>query len=63
MIQTVKGFSIVNETEIDVLFLFLFSEIPLLYNPVNVGNLIQIYPISFYSFSKHSLGIWKFLVQ
>ena len=60
MIHTVKGFSIVDSTKID----FFFPEIPLfLYIPMNVGNLIQIDPISSYSFSKHSLDIWKFLVQ
>ena len=55
MIPTVKGFSIVDETEIDV-----FLEFPcFLYKPVNVGNLIS----SSSSFSKPSLDIWKFLVR
>ena len=37
MIHTVKGFSKVNETEVDVLL-----EFPsFLYDPVNVGNLIS----------------------
>ena len=55
LIQTVKGFSVVNETEIDV-----FLKFPcLLYNPVNVGNLIS----SSYSISKLGLDIWKFLVH
>ena len=55
MIHTVKGFSIVNETEIDV-----FLKFPcFLYNPANVGNLIS----SSSSFSKPSLDIWKFLVH
>ena len=54
MIHTVKGFSLVNETEMDV-----FLKFPrLLYNPANVGNLIS----SSSSFSKPSLDIWKFLV-
>ena len=54
MIPTVKGFSIVNETEIDV-----FLKFPcFLYNPANVGNLIS----SSSSFSKLILHIWKFLV-
>ena len=44
MIHTVKGFSVVNETEIDV-----FLKFPcFLYNPANVGNLIS----SSSSFSK-----------
>ena len=47
-----KGFSVVNETEIDV---FLKSPC-FLYNSANVGNLIS-------SFSKPSLDIWKFLVH
>ena len=54
VIHTVKGFSIVNETEVDD-----FLEVPcFLYDPVNVGNLIS----SFSSFSEPSLDIWKFLV-
>ena len=55
MIHTVKGFSTVNKIEVDVLL-----EFPcLLYDPTNVGNLIS----DFYSFSKPSLDIWKFLVH
>ena len=55
MIHTVKGFSIVDETERDV-----FLKFPcFLYNPANVGNLIS----SSSSFSKSSLDIWKFLVH
>ena len=55
MIHTVKGFSIVDETEVDV-----FLEFPcFLYNPVNVGNLIS----RSSPFSKPSLDIWKFLVH
>ena len=54
MIHTVKGFSIVNETERDV-----FLKFPcFLYNPANVGNLI-----CSSSFSKLSLDIYKFLVH
>ena len=54
-INTVKGFSIVDETEIDV-----FLKFPcFLYNPVYVGNLIS----SPSSFSKPSLEIWNFLVH
>ena len=37
VIHTVKGFSIVNEAEVDV-----FLELPhILYDPINVGNLIS----------------------
>ena len=54
MIHTVRGFNVVNEREINV---FLKSSC-FLYNPANVGNLTS----SPSSFSKHSLGIWKFLV-
>ena len=54
MICIVKGFSIVNETEVDV-----FLEFPcFLYDLANVGNLI--YGSS--SFSKPNLFIWKFLI-
>ena len=52
MIHTVKGFSVVDETSVDV-----FYGIPLLYDPASVGNLI--YGSS--AFSKPSLDIWKFL--
>ena len=55
MIHTVKGFSIVNETEIDV-----FLEFPCFFSyPVNVGNLIS----GAFSFSKPRLDFWKFLVN
>ena len=54
MNHTVKGFSIVNETERDV-----FLKFPcFLYNPANVGNLI-----CSSSFSKPILDIWKFMVH
>ena len=58
VIQTVKGFGIVNKAEIDV-----FLELPCFFNdPVDVGNLIF---ASFGSsaFSKSSLNIWKFMVH
>ena len=55
MIYTVKGFSIVNEAEVDV-FLELSS---FFYNPTDVGNLIS----DSSAFSKSSLNIWKFTVQ
>ena len=54
MIHTVKGFGVVDETEVDV-----FLELPsFLYDPVNGGNLIS----GSSSFSKPSLDIWNFLV-
>ena len=54
MIHKDKGFSIVDETDVDI-----FLEFPsFLYDPANVGNLIS----GSFSFSKPSLDIWKFLV-
>ena len=55
MIHTVKGFSVVNETEVDVFLEFLCF----LYDPANVGNFIS----GSSAFSKPSLDIWKFLVH
>ena len=52
MIQIVKGFSLVNETEVDVFLEFSSS----FDDPVDVGNLIS----GFSAFSKTSLNIWKF---
>ena len=55
VIHVVKGFSIVNEAEVDVL-----PEFPcFLYDPVDVGNLIS----GSSAFSKSSLNIWKFSVH
>ena len=55
MIHTVKGFGVVDETEVDV-----FLEFPcFLYDPANVGNLIS----GSSAFSKSSLYIWKFSVH
>ena len=55
VIHTLKGFSIVNETEVDV-----FLEFPcFFYNPMDVGNLIS----GSSAFSKASLYTWKFLIQ
>ena len=54
VIHTVKGFSIVNEQEVDVFLEFSCS----FYDPTDVGNLIS----GSSSFSKSSLNIWKFLV-
>ena len=51
----VKGFSIVNEAEVDV-----FLEFSCFFNdPVDVGYLIS----SSSAFSKFSLSIWKLLVH
>ena len=55
VIHTVKGFSIVNEAEVDV---FLESTC-FFYDPTDVGNLIS----GSSAFSKTSLNIWKFTVQ
>ena len=55
VIHTVKGFSLVNEAEVDV-----FLEYScFFYDPKDVGNLI--YGSS--AFSKSSLNVWKFLVH
>ena len=55
MIHTVKGFGIVNKTEIDIfLELFCFFD-----DPVDAGNLIS----ASSAFSKTSLNIWKFTVH
>ena len=54
VIHTVKGFDIVNKTEIDV-----FLEVSYYFDdPVDVGNLIS----GSSAFSKTSLNIWKFTV-
>ena len=55
MIYTVKGFSIVNETEVDVFLEFSCF----LYDLTDIGNLIS----DSSAFSKPSLYIWKFLIQ
>ena len=55
MIHIVKGFSIVNEAEVDI-FLEFSS---FFYDPVDVGNLIS----GFSAISKFSLNIWKFTVH
>ena len=55
VIHTVKGFGIVNKTEIDVfLELFFFFD-----DSTDVGNLI----FDSSTFSKTSLNIWKFTVH
>ena len=55
VIHTVKGFSVVNEAEVNV-FLELYC---FLYDPKDVGNLISGSSV----FSKFSLNIWKFSVH
>ena len=55
VIHTVTGFSIVNETEVDVFLEFSCF----FYDPTDVGNLISGSSV----FSKYSLYIWKFSVH
>ena len=55
MIHTVKDFSVVNKTEVDVLL----ELTCLFYDPTDVGNLIS----GSSAFSKSSVNIWKFLVH
>ena len=53
VIHTVKGFSLVNKTEVDV-----FLELSwFFYDPMDVGSLIS----GSSAFSKFSLNIWRFL--
>ena len=55
VIHIVKGFSTINEKEVDV-----FLEYPcFLYDTANVGNLLS----GSSAFSKPSLDIWKFLLH
>ena len=55
VIDTVKGFGIVNKAEIDV-----FLELSCFYDdPADVGNLIS----GSSAFSETSLNIWKFTVH
>ena len=55
MIHTIKGFSLVNEAEVDV-----FLELScFFYDPVGVGNLIS----GSSAFTKSSLNMWKFTVH
>ena len=52
VIDTAKGFSVVNEVELDV-----FLELScFFYDPTYVGNLVS----GSFAFSKSSLNIWKF---
>ena len=55
VIDTVKGFSVVNEAEVDFfLELSCFS-----YDPVDVGNLIP----GSSAFSKPNLNMWRILIH
>ena len=54
MIHTVKGFGVVNKTEVDVFLKLAFFDVP-----TDVGNLIS----GSSAFSKFSLNIWKFTVH
>ena len=55
VIHTVKGFSVVNEAEVDV-----FLEVSCFsYKSMDVGNLMS----GFCAFSKPTLYMWKFLVH
>ena len=55
VIHTVKGFSVVNEAEVDA-----FLELSCFFcDPTDVGNLIS----GSSAFSKSSLNIWKFMVH
>ena len=55
MIHILKGFSTVNEAEVDV-----FVELSWFFDdPADVGNLIS----GSSAFSKSSLNIWKFMVH
>ena len=55
VIHTVKGFGIVNKTELGVFLEFSCF----LDDPADVGNLIS----GSSAFSKYSLNIWKFMVH
>ena len=55
VMHIVKGFGIVNKTEVDV-----FLELScFFYDPMDVGNLIS----GSFAFLKSSLNIWKFTVD
>ena len=55
MIHIVKGFSAINETEVDVFLELSFF----FYDPTDVGNLI----FGSSAFSKSSLYMWNFSIQ
>ena len=59
VVHIVKGFSVVNEGEVDV-----FLEFSCFFNdPVDAGNFISNLISGSSSFSKSSLNIWKFSVH
>ena len=55
MIHTVKGFSVVNEAEVDAFLEFSYF----FYEPTDIGNLIS----GSSAFSKSIVNIWKFSVH
>ena len=56
VIHTVRGFSVIDEAEVE--FFFFFLELScFFYDPPDVGNLIS----GSFSLSKSTLNIWKFL--
>ena len=55
MIYTVKGFGVVNKTQVDVFW----NALDFFYDPMDIGNLISGSSV----FSKSSLIIWKFTVH
>ena len=55
VIHTIKGFSVVNETEVDVFLEFSCF----IYDPIDVDNLTS----GSSAFSKSILYIWKFFVH
>ena len=60
VIHTVKGFSEVNEEEVDVFFFFFLMELSCFFNnPTNVVNLIS----GSFAFLKISLNNWNFMVH
>ena len=55
VIHTVKGFSVVNDTEVDIFLEFSCF----IYDPTDIGNLIS----GSSAFSKSSLNIWTLTVH